>query len=166
MMNRRNFIWTAGVTVAGLTALQERIALARTHAESDAASGKVPLLFGTDYYPDQTPEQLWEQDAAMMAAFGITNVRIAEFAWALMEPSEGKFDFAWLNRAVKILTAHNIAVILGTPSAAPPPWPTAKYPEVMMVNDKGMTLATGARRFTCPTNKAYRKLSLAIATEM
>ncbi len=127
---------------------------------------KVPLLFGTDYYPDQTSEKLWEQDAAMMAAFGITNVRIAEFAWALMEPQEGQFDFAWLARAVKILTAHNIAVILGTPSAAPPPWLTAKYPEVMMVNDKGMTLNTGARRFTCPTNRTYRKLSLAVATEM
>jgi beta-galactosidase len=156
------------LTVAGLTAVQERIALARPGlaGESADAAGKVPLLFGTDYYPDQTPEKLWEQDAAMMAAFGITNVRIAEFAWALMEPQEGKTDFAWLTRAVKILTAHNIAVILGTPSAAPPPWLTAKYPEVMMVNDKGMTLNTGARRFTCPTNKTYRKLSLAVATEM
>ncbi len=168
MMNRRNFIWTTGVTVAGLSALQERIALARAGESATTADtgGKVPLLFGTDWYPDQTPEKLWEQDAAMMAAFGITNVRVAEFAWALMEPSEGKFDFAWLTRAVKVLQAHNIAVILGTPSAAPPPWLTAKYPEVMIVNDKGLTLSTGARRFTCPTNKTYRRMSLAVATEM
>ena len=131
MMNRRNFIWSTGVTVAGLSALQERTALARAGVASESATvadtgGRVPLLFGTDWYPDQTPEKLWEQDAAMMAAFGITNVRVAEFAWALMEPSEGKFDFAWLTRAVKILQAHNIAVILGTPSAAPPPWLTAE----------------------------------------
>src|SRR5208283_2059286 len=105
MMNLRNFIWRASATVAGLTAMQERLAWARAHAGSDpaAAMAKVPLLFGTDYYPDQTPEALWEQDAKAMEAYGITNVRIAEFAWALMEPSEGKYDCAWLNRAVKIL---------------------------------------------------------------
>ena len=61
------------------------------------------LLLGVDYYPDQTPESLWEEDARMMAEAGITNVRVAEFAWALMEPSEGKFDFDWLHRSVDIL---------------------------------------------------------------
>ena len=39
------------------------------------------LLLGVDYYPDQTPEALWEEDARMIADFGFTNVRIAEFAW-------------------------------------------------------------------------------------
>ena len=167
-MNRRDFIWSAGVTVTGLTGLSGKLASARMIAEGNAAAGiyKLPLLFGTDYYPDQTPEKLWEQDAEMMEAFGITNVRIAEFAWALMEPQEGKFDFAWLNRAVKILMSHNIAVILGTPSAAPPPWLTQKYPEVMIVNEHGVTLTPGTRRFTCPTNKTYRRLSLSMATEM
>ena len=41
----------------------------------------------------------------MMADVGFTNVRIAEFAWALMEPAEGKFDFAWLRRSVEICTS-------------------------------------------------------------
>jgi len=56
-------------------------------------------------------------------------VRVAEFAWSLMEPSEGKFDFAWLARSVEILHKHGIEVILGTPSAAPPPWLSEKYPK-------------------------------------
>jgi beta-galactosidase len=164
-VDRRNFICTACATVASLTVLSDT----RAHAQrstDDVSSSHLPLLFGTDYYPDQTPENLWEQDAAAMAAMGITNVRVAEFAWGLMEPQEGKFDFSWLRRAVGILHAHNIDVILGTPSAAPPPWLTQKYPEVMMVNDRGLTLSTGARRFTCPTNKTYRRLSVAVATEM
>jgi beta-galactosidase len=55
---------------------------------------------------------LWEEDSRMMAETGFTNARIAEFAWALMEPAEGKFDFAWLRRAVQTLHKHNIAVIL------------------------------------------------------
>jgi beta-galactosidase len=124
------------------------------------------FLLGVDYYPDQTPENLWEEDARMIAAAGLTNVRIAEFAWALMEPSEGKFDFAWLHRAVDILHKNDILVILGTPSAAPPPWLSARYPEIFEVNAQGQKLHPGGRRFTCPTNKTYRRLSLAVATQM
>ena len=164
-MNRRNFLLSAGATVASLQTLRSSSALAAAFID-DPSDPRSLLLLGADYYPDQTPEALWEDDARQMAAMGITNVRIAEFAWALMEPKEGSFDFAWLDRAVKILHAHKIAVIVGTPSAAPPPWLTQKYPEVLMVNDHGMTLSPGARRFTCPTNKTYRRLSLAIATQM
>lgn len=131
-----------------------------------APSASEPLLIGVDYYPDQTPESLWEEDGRMMAAVGFTNVRIAEFAWALMEPSEGQFDFDWLRRAIEILHKHNLGVILGTPSASPPPWLTVHYPDVVEVNEKGQRLHPGGRRFTCPTNQTYRRLSLAIATEM
>lgn len=139
---------------------------AQTAASAAGDSSAGPLLLGVDYYPDQTPEALWEEDCRMMAEVGFTNVRIAEFAWALMEPAEGKFDFAWLKRAVDVLHKHKIAVILGTPSAAPPPWLSAKYPDIVEVNEKGERLHPGGRRFTCPTNQVYRRLSLAIASEM
>lgn len=132
------------------------------------SAGQVPhaLLLGVDYYPDQTPENLWEEDARMIAEAGLTNVRVGEFAWSLMEPSEGKFDFGWLKKSVDILQKHGIEVILGTPSAAPPPWLSEKYPEILMANKDGMIVHPGGRRFTCPTNKTYRKLSLGVATEM
>jgi beta-galactosidase len=164
-MNRRDFIFTTGAAVASVGGLQPRLGFAKAGGGVDAAADG-PLLLGTDYYPDQTAETLWEQDAVAMAGMGTTNVRVAEFAWALMEPEESKFEFGWLHRAVNILNAHHIGVILGTPSAAPPNWLTQKYPEVLMVNDHGMKLATGARRFTCPTNKTYRRLALTVATEM
>ena len=157
-MDRRSFLKQAGATAA---LLQVPIVV-----RAQAQAPQPPLLFGTDYYPDQTPEALWEEDAGRMAEFGITNVRIAEFAWALMEPTPGRFDFEWLKRAVEILHRHGIAVILGTPSAAPPTWLTAAHPEVLLVNQNGVTLTPGSRRFTCPTNATYRGLSLAIATEM
>jgi beta-galactosidase len=165
VFTRRTFLANAGGFVA---AAAVRPAPWSREAGDNAvpATPGVPLLLGVDYYPDQTPESLWEEDARMMAEFGITNVRVAEFAWSLMEPSESKFEFAWLRHAIDILQKHGIAIILGTPSAAPPPWLTAKYPEVLMVNDEGMTISPGGRRFTCPTNKVYRRLSLAIASEM
>jgi len=164
-MNRRHFLLMSSAAFASMLTARQAVAFTRATTEN-AESSSMPLLFGADYYPDQTPENLWEQDAAAMAAMGITNVRIAEFAWGLMEPKEGSFDFKWLERAIGILHAHHISIILGTPSAAPPPWLIEKYPEVLMVNDRGLQLSPGTRRFTCPTNATYRRLSLTIATEM
>jgi beta-galactosidase len=165
VFTRRIFLANAGGFVAAAVAGPPLWSREVRDNVAPATPG-VPLLLGVDYYPDQTPESLWDEDARMMAEFGITNVRVAEFAWSLMEPSEGKFEFAWLRHSIDILQKHGVAVILGTPSAAPPPWLTAKNPEVLMVNDEGMTISPGGRRFTCPTNKVYRRLSLAIASEM
>lgn len=166
-MNRRTFVLSASAALTAHNLFPKAAAFGQGNKENVSSSAsKVPLLLGTDYYPDQTPEHLWEDDAAQMAAAGITNVRVAEFAWALMEPRQDFYDFKWLERSIKILHDHNIAVILGTPSAAPPPWLSSKYPEILVVNDHGMTLSTSGRRFTCPTNKTYRSLSLNIATHM
>lgn len=161
---RREFL---GGAFALMSAAGIRLPIwAHTVASLAGSPAAGPLLLGVDYYPDQAPEALWEEDARMMAEVGFTNVRIAEFAWALMEPAEGKFDFAWLRRATEILRKHNIAVILGTPSAAPPPWLAVKYPDIVEVNARGERLHPGGRRFTCPTNQVYRRLSLIIASEM
>jgi beta-galactosidase len=162
LTNRRTFL------VGSLAALGAAGIPFRAWAQSPLATASTPnqLLLGVDYYPDQTPESLWEEDARMIADVGFSNVRIAEFAWALMEPSEGKFEIDWLRRAVEVLHKRNISVILGTPSAAPPPWLTVHYPDVLEVNSQGERLHPGGRRFTCPTNQTYRRLSVAIATEM
>ena len=58
----------------------------------------------------------------MMAEAGFNVVRLAEFAWSKMEPEEGRFDFAWLDRAIAILArprhpgrpghAHGLAAAL------------------------------------------------------
>src|SRR5579864_8681160 len=139
MISRRRFLITAGATLAcgpSLLAAQANEAGGRKNLSPSSRL----LLFGTDYYPDQTPESLWQQDVVAMAQMGITNVRLAEFAWALLEPQEGSFDFSWLQRCIKLLNEHGIATIIGTPSAAPPPWLTQKFPEVLMVNDHGQTL--------------------------
>src|SRR5215471_16440566 len=172
MVTRRKFVSRAAVlaTAAGAKLPVWGLALPigndAERVSAAVAEGERPLLLGVDYYPDQTPEKLWEEDARMIAEAGLTNVRVAEFAWGLMEPAEGKFDFAWLKRSLEILHKHAIAVILGTPSAAPPPWLSSKYPEILLVNKDGATVWPGGRRFTCPSNRTYRRLSLGMATEM
>ena len=47
------------------------------------------IQIGVDYYPEQWPEQMWEQDADRMKECGVKVVRMAEFAWSRMEPEGG-----------------------------------------------------------------------------
>ncbi len=105
-------------------------------------------------------------DAAMMADLGLDCVRIAEFAWARMEPREGSFDFGWLERAVETLAAAGLDVILGTPTATPPRWLTSRYPEVLQWDDRGAVRGAGSRRHYCANSPKYRELSARVVGEM
>jgi beta-galactosidase len=124
------------------------------------------MYYGVDYYPEHLPEERWEEDARLMVEAGMNVVRVGEFAWSLFEPEEGRFTFDWLDRAIALLPRHGISVVIGTPSAAPPPWLTTAYPQVLMVGANGLPLSPGARRFTCPTNPLYRRLANHVARAM
>ena len=65
---------------------------------------------------------------ALMEQAHMNVVRVGEFAWSTEEPSEGHYDFDWLERAIALAAKHHIAVVLGTPTDAPPAWLTSKYP--------------------------------------
>ena len=95
------------------------------------------MKLGVCYYPEQWDRARWRADAKRMADMGLEWVRIAEFAWALMEPREGEFDWAWLDEAVDTLAEAGLKVVLGTPTAAPPRWLTERYPEVLAVDEIG-----------------------------
>jgi beta-galactosidase len=124
------------------------------------------LLMGADWYPEQWPEVRWETDAKMMEDAHLTVTRIGEFAWSAMEPSEGKFELDWLDRAIRVLEKHHIAVVLGTPSAAPPAWLTAKYPDVLRVDETGIRATHGNRAHGSSSSPKYRELCRRIAEVM
>src|SRR5260370_33529613 len=86
-----------------------------------------PLL-GAAWYPEQWPEAQWENDLQLMQDAHMNVVRVGEFAWSTMEPSEGHFEFGCLDRAIALAATHHIAVVIGTPPDAPPPGLTARYP--------------------------------------
>jgi beta-galactosidase len=99
---------------------------------SQAAAPPTPaLLLGTAWYPEQWPESRWDADLALMQKAGIHMVRVGEFAWSRMEPSEGQYDLDWLDHAIAAAAKHGIVTVIGTPSAAPPAWLTQKYPETL-----------------------------------
>lgn len=123
------------------------------------------MKLGVDYYPEQWPQDRWATDAAMMAQLGLSVVRVGEFAWSLLEPAEGRFDFSLIDEAVALLAGEGLQIILGTPTAAPPPWLTANV-DILLRNADGTPLGPGARRHGCANNPAYRRYSERIVTAL
>jgi beta-galactosidase len=124
------------------------------------------FYFGVDYYPEQWPADRWSIDAQLMSEAGFNVVRLAEFAWSKLEFAEGQFDFDWLDRVIEILSSHGMSVILGTPSASPPPWLMHKYPEIFRVREDGLRVTYGNRRNYCPNNSLYHTYCRRIVTAM
>ena len=85
-------------------------------------------MLGVCYYPEHWPEDVWDDDARRMAELGIAYVRIGEFAWSRIEPEAGRFEWAWLDRAVETLGRHGLKVVLGTPTGTPPKWLVDRHP--------------------------------------
>src|SRR6187551_2299342 len=69
---------------------------AQQYGESPIAAPP-PLLLGAAWYPEQWPESRWNADLDLMQKAGIRMVRVGEFAWSRMEPSEGQYDLDWLD---------------------------------------------------------------------
>lgn len=124
------------------------------------------VYFGVDYYPEHWAESRWETDARMMHEAGINVVRMGEFAWALLEPVDGMFDFRWLDRAMTVLARYEIKVVLGTPSATPPPWLWQKLPDSALVDESGTPREYGSRREYSPTHEGFRAYAVRIARAM
>lgn len=122
--------------------------------------------FGVDYYPEHWPEARWAEDAKLMQEIGVNTVRLAEFAWARLEPKEGCFDFAWLDRAIEVLAERDIRVILGTPTASAPPWLMGKDKALFLVREDGVRLPYGHRREYCPSHPLYQARTKVIVTAL
>jgi beta-galactosidase len=125
-----------------------------------------PLLLGAAWYPEQWPEATWESDLTLMEQAHIHFVRVGEFAWSTMEPSEGNFQLEWLAHAIRAAERHHIAVVLGTPSAAPPAWLTQKYPETLRTDANGHKDGHGNRQQFDWSDPKYRELARIIAAKM
>lgn len=124
------------------------------------------MKFGVCYYPEHWPESRWAHDAALMVESGLTIVRIAEFAWALMEPQAGRYEWSWLDKAIDVLAGAGLDVVLGTPTATPPAWLTQAYPEILRVDANGRRRKHGSRRQACVNSAAYRAHSDQIVRAM
>ena len=126
---------------------------------------KRPSL-GVCYYPEHWPESHWEEDARRMAALGIRYVRIGEFAWSRIEPRPGKFEWAWLDRAIDTLASEDLRIIMGTPTACPPKWLVDRHPEMLAVDEHGRARGFGSRRHYCFSSDVYRQEARRVVTAL
>jgi beta-galactosidase len=101
-----------------------------------------------------------------MKALGLTTVRISEFAWSRIEPEQGRYDWAWLDRAVETLSAAGMKIIMGTPTATPPKWLINAYPDILPCDAHGRPRNFGSRRHYSFSSKTYRRESARIVEAM
>ncbi|HEX8758348.1 MAG TPA: beta-galactosidase [Steroidobacteraceae bacterium] len=144
---------TLGLLLAGIAAV--------------AGAAQAPaLLVGTAWYPEQWPQSRWPKDLQLMQAAHLDVVRVGEFAWSTLEPREGEYDFAWLDRAIAEAQRHHIYVVIGTPTAAPPAWLTSRYPETLRLDEDGHREEHGNRQQFSFSSPRYRELARQIATRL
>ena len=70
------------------------------------------FALGSYYYPEQWDSSQWERDLKKMSEMGIKFTHFAEFAWAMMEPEEGKFDFTLVDALIKQADKYKKKLIL------------------------------------------------------
>lgn len=121
---------------------------------------------GVYYYPEAWDSSQWDRDFAKMRAMGFEFTHMAEFAWAFMEPEEGKYQFEWLDKALALANKNGLKVIMCTPTPAPPAWLTIKYPEVLLVKDDGTVARHGSRMHYSWSSPKYRELTAGIVTQL
>ncbi len=124
-------------------------------------------MLGVCYYPEHWSEDHWPRDAQRMRDLGLSYVRIGEFAWGRIEKAEGLFDWAWMDRAVDVLGAAGLKVVLGTPTATPPKWLCEKYPDILPVDiHTGQVRRFGSRRHYDFSSETYLEQAERITAAM
>ena len=126
------------------------------------------ILHGGDYNPEQWLDypEILEQDLRMLKKAKCNTVTLGVFSWSMLEPQEGKYDFAWLEKIIDRLWKEGIHVILATPSGARPKWLSDRYPQVLRCNEDGTRRFFGTRHNHCFTSPVYRAKSAAIDREL
>lgn len=114
------------------------------------------FFWGVAYYPEHWPEDQWVRHAELMVEAGVNLARLAEFTWDRLEPARGEFDFIWLDRAIDVLQAHGIDVMLCTPTATPPRWLTQEDPGVLRVGADGQPMQHGSRQHASHCHEGFR----------
>ncbi|MFV2143625.1 beta-galactosidase [Isoptericola sp. G70] len=124
------------------------------------------LGYGGDYNPEQWPRETWDEDVRLMREAGVNYVSVGIFSWVLLEPREGEYDFAWMDELLDLLHANGIMVDLATPTAAPPAWFYATYPDARVVTHDGLALGPGSRGAASPSHPAYQTAARNIASRI
>jgi beta-galactosidase len=124
------------------------------------------LSTGVYYYPEHWDSAQWDRDLKKIAEMGFEYTHFAEFAWAQLEPEEGKYDFKWLDRAIELAAKYKLKVIMCTSTATPPVWLTRKHPDILMKEENGTSMDHGSRQHASFSSNYYRQYSLKMVEQL
>jgi beta-galactosidase len=114
------------------------------------------VLYGAAYYHEYMPYDRLDRDIDLMKRAGLNVVRLGESTWTSWEPTDGHFEFAWMERILDRLHQAGIKAILGTPTYSIPPWLYHKQPEILATYLDGHKATYGLRQNMDISHPAYR----------
>ncbi|GAB6903164.1 beta-galactosidase [Kineosporia succinea] len=114
------------------------------------------VLLGAAYYAEYHPHDRIETDLDLMQQAGFTVIRVGESVWSTWEPRDGEFDLEWLLPVLDGAHRRGIAVVLGTPTYAVPPWLQQAYPEIAARSADGRAVPWGGRQEVDYSHPAFR----------
>ncbi|WP_431785454.1 beta-galactosidase [Microbacterium maritypicum] len=124
------------------------------------------LVFGCDYNPEQWDRSVWPEDVRLMKQAGIGLVAINIFGWSSINPARDVWDFSALDEIIGLLHASGIRINLGTGTASPAPWVTARHPEMLPVGADGTVFQQGGRQGYCPSSPLFRAYAADVVTHV
>src|SRR5215210_4436276 len=116
------------------------------------------ILHGCDYNPDQWLHYsgITDEDFRLMKLAHLNSITLGVFAWAALEPEEGRYTFEWMDDIFERAARQDIRVILATPSGGKPNWLALQYPEVRRTRADGTKEPQEGRHNHCLTSPLYR----------
>lgn len=126
------------------------------------------FLHGGDYNPDQWLEhpEIIERDFELMDKANCNTFSIGVFSWTKLEPSDGVFDFGWLDNILNLCEKHGKRVFLATPTGARPAWLGNQFPETNRILKDGTRARWNERENHCYTSPVMREHAARIVTRL
>ncbi|MCR1898536.1 beta-galactosidase [Irregularibacter muris] len=124
------------------------------------------MYLGVDYYPEHWEANRIEEDIGRIKQMGANIIRIGEFAWHLMEPKEGQYDFSFFDGVVEKAKQYDINIMFGTPTATFPAWLAKKYPSILSEDKSGNKRVFGGRRQYCFHSDRYQEYTKKIVEKL
>ncbi|MDQ8737161.1 beta-galactosidase [Paenibacillus sp. LHD-38] len=124
------------------------------------------MLYGACYYPEHREAHRWEEDLQLMREAGINALRITEFAWKSMEPSEGIYDFEWLDEFIRLADNYAIQIVLCPPMRTVPAWLVEMDRTVLILTQEGHRLEYASRYTFCVNHPLLREKASRLASAM
>jgi len=115
------------------------------------------VLYGASYYHEYMPYERLDKDVELMQKAGVTVIRLGESTWSSWEPTDGHFEFAWMDRIIDRLHQAGIKVILGTTTYSIPPWLYKAHPEILVTRLDGQKATYGIRQNMDISHPVFRK---------